>query len=160
MRELLHRVGVELWGSRAIGEFSEAQAEGIRSKRKVSASKHSSSSSWQNFKDLKIYSSIDFSDLFAPQPFVLILCLSVQLKWSWANLFAQFWLTAVMLFLWYLIISLLDVIYQNHIAGGEDDDGGGVLVLGLLAALPRLLHPCQPLPCHQLQPLHSGVIIN
>ena len=29
------RVGVELWGSRAIGEFSEAQAEGIRSKRKV-----------------------------------------------------------------------------------------------------------------------------
>ena len=36
MLELLHRVGVELWGSRAIGEFSEAQAEGIRSKRKVS----------------------------------------------------------------------------------------------------------------------------
>lgn len=29
------RVGLELWGSRAIGEFSEAQAEGIRSKRKV-----------------------------------------------------------------------------------------------------------------------------
>ena len=40
--------------------------------------------------------------------------------------------------------------------GGEDDDGGGVLVPGLLAALPRLLHPRQPLPSHQLQPLHTG----
>ena len=29
------RVGLELWGSRAIGEASEAQSESIRSKRKV-----------------------------------------------------------------------------------------------------------------------------
>ena len=60
MFELLHRVGVELWGSRAIGEFSEAQAEGIRSKRKVSVGKHSSSSWWQNFKDFKVHFSADF----------------------------------------------------------------------------------------------------
>ena len=32
---LLPRVGLSLWGSRAIGEFSEAQAERIRSKKKV-----------------------------------------------------------------------------------------------------------------------------
>ena len=35
------RVGLELWGSRAIGEFSEAQAESIKSKRKVKYSKDS-----------------------------------------------------------------------------------------------------------------------
>jgi tachykinin receptor 3 len=29
------RIGLELWGSRAIGEASEVQAESIKSKRKV-----------------------------------------------------------------------------------------------------------------------------
>ena len=50
------------------------------------------------------------------------------------------------------------LITSSHvfISGGEDDDGGRVLVPRLLAPLPRLLHPCQPLPSHQLQPLHSG----
>ena len=32
---ILHRVGVELWGSKSIGEATEAQTESIKSKRKV-----------------------------------------------------------------------------------------------------------------------------
>ena len=32
---LLDRVGVELWGSKSIGEATEAQTESIKSKRKV-----------------------------------------------------------------------------------------------------------------------------
>ena len=50
--------------------------------------------------------------------------------------------------------------YQYPISGCENDDGRCVFVPGLLASLPRLLHPCQPLPSNQLQPLHSGQIAN
>ena len=50
--------------------------------------------------------------------------------------------------------------YQYPISGCENDDGRCVFVPGLLASLPRLLHPCQPLPSNQLQPLHSGQITN
>ena len=56
-----------------------------------------------------------------------------------------------------LLIPHHIIFEMSYIEGGEDDDGGGVLVPGLLVALPRLLHPCQPLPSHQLQPLHTGV---
>ena len=49
--------------------------------------------------------------------------------------------------------------YQYPISGCENDDGRCVFVPGLLASLPRLLHPCQPLPSNQLQPLHSGKIV-
>ena len=43
------RVGLELWGSRAIGEATEAQAESIKSKRKVSKATR------QNFAYLEAY---------------------------------------------------------------------------------------------------------
>ena len=49
-----------------------------------------------------------------------------------------------------------DDVLDLPLSGGEDDDGCGDIIPGLLASLPHILYHRKPLSSHQLQSLHSG----
>ena len=127
------RVGLELWGSRAIGEASEAQSESIKSKRKVSAEEHLFVPILSQWPGTGLASQLTKRKLSPTEIIKYPRSDSVGLFQS-----AQH--SAVDILMLELIRSL------SVISGGKNDDDGSPDLHSLLAALSHLLHHSRHLP--------------
>lgn len=150
------RVGIELWGSKTIGEYTPRQVENVRSKRRVSLGGGMGVEVRSN--RAKLRRSVHINVAFGAQP--QNVCYGLFLTFS---SFSQFWGWSINTLIY--IDTNKQFAWAGRIfkilifrLGGQDDDCCCTNIRRLLATLPHVLHRDLLLPRHHGGAIHSGTV--